>query len=521
MFTVRLARVVLLAIIVAPHCAKSQIKPGDWMISPWLQNLVVGETGRVQVLDDQWEEVAGVQWSVSDTKLAQILPDEVDKSIATIRPLAAGQVVVTATVNGLGHSMTVNLWNEHLPPDHHQQWGAIGFGKNINHVKARQLGSGEPALYLASLAGSITVIHALDEDGIQKWKWVVPESEGNAAKLRAGDDNGGALVSVQRAHDYILYSLSAAGELRWSYFGRDKLQSHALGFDNLYLIEAAAGHPQVRFVAVDVQHGKEQFRYPVPQSLVTRINIASETLSCLPNLHAQVPQAIMFSRLLVNTDGNVYFAFVQDRLILQARHCTSETAFLNGTTGLVHYDNSIFLWKVSPNGDLVSTLVQRDQGESAPSHGFTPLMLPTGDITPDGAGGVLISVRHLPGGTRSSPDFRRDYIYRITQAGNLAYKFALPPIAELRIDDGVALNDEDRAFTTVGGIVLCFDSLSGQEVWRYDTGTPKVAIIFAKQDGGVVVQDGNLHMLAVDKNGKKTADEDFNPAHQLQPPLPD
>jgi outer membrane protein assembly factor BamB len=285
-------------------------------------------------------------------------------------------------------------------------------------------------------------------------------------------------------------------------------------------VEAGPGRFQARFVAIDLSQANEQFRIPVPQSLVTRINVAGERSSCIPDFHSKVPQAFGFSRLLVNTDGNVYFAFTLDQLTLQAVDCTPETAF-HAVGVHAHYDESLFLWKLSPDGTLVSTLVARDTGESAPFNGPRPLILPTGDLIPDGAGRALIAVRQIPGGNHSSPDSRHDYIYRITQAGKLAYKLALPATASLRVDDGIALNDENRAFTTVGGVVLCFDSLSGQEQWRYDSGTERVAIIFAKEEGGVVVQDGNKHLLSLDKNGNKTADEDFDPAHEAPANLPD
>jgi len=85
----------------------------------------------------------------------------------------------------------------------------------------------------------------------------------------------------------------------------------------------------------------------------------------------------------------------------------------------------------------------------------------------------------------------------------------------------MALNDENRAFITVGSLVICFDSLSGSEVWRYDTQTPNVNIVFAADDGSVVVQDGNHHILALNKNGKKTAEEDFDMLHEATPRLPD
>jgi hypothetical protein len=66
----------------------------------------------------------------------------------------------------------------------------------------------------------------------------IPESDDNQAKLLCADDEGAIIVKLQRAH-YVLYHLSAAGELKCTTLGREKLQSYALGYDEtMYLAEA-------------------------------------------------------------------------------------------------------------------------------------------------------------------------------------------------------------------------------------------------------------------------------------------
>ena len=173
-----------------------------------------------------------------------------------------------------------------------------------------------------------------------------------------------------------------------------------------------------------------------------------------------------------------------------------------------------------PQGDLVTTLVQHDQGEIQPSLDLTPMVFPIGDLIPDNEGGVLLSVRQFPRGPVGAPLISHDYVYRITDEGKLAYKFALPPFHGLRIDEGMVLNEENRAFTTVGGLALCFDLIAGKEVWRYDTRTPKVSITFAAEGGSLVVEDSNHHLLVLDKDGTKTSEENID-ALQVNSRLPD
>lgn len=500
--------------------AYSQPEAGDWTIAPWVQNMLVEDTARLQILDSEWHELGGATWSVNNENLASIFPDERSKNIAVLQALAPGKVIVTAKLNGVTHSITINIWSEHYPPDHRGRWNSIAFGKRINELKAFRTDASQPSSYMAAQASRVAVVHAVDDDGLQLWRWIVPESDGNAAELLCGDNDGGVLVRLQRVHDYVIYHLSAKGELQWTYFGRDKLQSHAFGADDtLYLAEATPDRLQVRLVAVEGTRGKEKFSYSVPQSTFDRMNISIQKLSffCSPGLRARSPATVKFSRLLVNTDGRAYFAFVVLRGELEALNCSPET-MSQAAQVRRGYDSNLFLLQISSRGAVIATLVQHDQGEIALSNDWPPSLEPTGDLIPDGNGGVLLAVRQYLRTPFPSPPRPHDYIYRITSEGKLAYKVALP--GEIRMEDGMALNNENRAFITVGSLVICFDSLSGAEVWRYDAQTLNVNIVFAAEDGSVVVEDGNHHVLSLNKEGKKMAEEDLDPAHLANPPLP-
>jgi outer membrane protein assembly factor BamB len=514
-------RVLVLALAFCLHQpAYPQTPAGDWTIAPWVQNMLALESARLQILDSEWRELAGASWSVNDQTLASISVDERNKNVAVLQALAPGKVIVTANLNGVKHSITINIWSEHYPPDHRGRWNSIAFGRRINEVKARRTSDDQPSSYMAAQAGRVAVVHAVDDDGLQLWRWMVPESDGNAAELLCGDNDGGVLVRLQRAHDYVIYHLSAKGELQWTYFGRDKLQSHAFGGDNtLYLSEASPDRLQVRLVGVEGIQGKEKFNHPVPQSLVTLTSISFQRLSffCNPGLRMQSPAASTFSGLIINTDGHAYLAFTVSRGELEALNCSPETM---SQTAQVRrrYDHSLFLWQVSPLGAVTTTLVQRDQGEIVLSNDWPPSLQPTGDLIPDGNGGVLLAVRQFVRTPFNSPPHGYDYIYRITNEGKLAYKLALP--GAIRKEDGMALNDQNHAFITVENLVICFNSLSGAEVWRYDAQTQNVNIVFAAEDGSVVVQDSNHHVIALNQDGKKTAEEYLDPAHQSKPILP-
>jgi len=403
----------------------SQATAGDWTIAPWVQNMLASESARLQILDSEWRELSGASWSVSDENLANIAPDEQNKNTAVLQAMAPGQITVTASLNGVTHSITVNIWSEHFPPDHRVGWDYIAFGKRINEVTSFRTSEEQPRSYMATQAGRIAVVHAVDDSGLQLWRWIIPESDGNAAQLLCADNNGGVLVRLQRAQDYVIYHLSAKGELQWTYFGRDKLQSHAFaGDDTLYLVEATPDRLQVRLVAVEGTQGSEKFSHSVPQSVVDRMNISIQKLSffCSPGLRARSQATVKFSRLLVNTDGHAYFAFEVLRGELEALNCSPETMYQAAQVRR-RYDNSLFLWQISPRGAAIPTLVQHDQGEIALSNDWPPSLEPTGDLIPDNEGGVLLAVRqYLRTPFTTAPRFH-DYIYRITSEGKLAYRF--------------------------------------------------------------------------------------------------
>ncbi len=135
-----------------------------------------------------------------------------------------------------------------------------------------------------------------------------------------------------------------------------------------------------------------------------------------------------------------------------------------------------------------------------------PTPSPTGEIIPDGHGGALLSI-HLSYGQmfNNKPIKDEEFIYRVTDQGQLAYKFQLPAYKGSRHDEMV-LGEDDQGFATRGGTVISFSLTTGAELWRYDTEAPEIKIVMATDDGGIVLNTSKGQTLHVYKNAQKVED---------------
>jgi outer membrane protein assembly factor BamB len=129
-----------------------------------------------------------------------------------------------------------------------------------------------------------------------------------------------------------------------------------------------------------------------------------------------------------------------------------------------------------------------------------PVASPTGAIIPDGFGGVLLSVRWVHSEVLHNVPVRADqFVYRITQDGEIAFKFPLPKYAG-PLHDGMVLGEQDLGFATRGGLLIAFDVKDGSEAWRWDSGASEIEIFVATAGGGCAVRTPR-GVVQVEKDG--------------------
>ena len=120
-------------------------------------------------------------------------------------------------------------------------------------------------------------------------------------------------------------------------------------------------------------------------------------------------------------------------------------------------DDKLVVWRIQADGShreiLVDAARQQHLSLSAP----ITVSAPTGDIIPDGFGGVLFSIRSSAiYATQRSKVRPTEFVYRVTQEGELAYKFLLPKYSG-PLHDEMVLGEQDLGFATRGSILIAFN----------------------------------------------------------------
>ena len=207
------------------------------------------------------------------------------------------------------------------------------------------------------------------------------------------------------------------------------------------------------------------------------------------------------SGLFVNTDGDAYAAFTVKRRTLRAEKCTAESLVEPGKVH-VSREDQLVLWRVQDDGSYRDTVVETSKRSSVSVGVPAPDVSPTGDIIPDGFGGVLLSIRaSSKAATQKTSEAFDEFVYRVTEEGTLAYKFRLPRYAG-ELDDDMVLGEQDLGFASRGSTLVAFNVKDGTEVWRWNSGIPEVKIIMATAGGGCAV-DTPQGLVLVEEGIKK------------------
>jgi outer membrane protein assembly factor BamB len=377
------------------------------------------------------------------------------------------------------------------------------FGRGLGSHRAEQSDDEGPDLYVLNEVGSHRTIHALTKNGIHLWRWQPTKPASGTLNLICGNHVGGTIVKQQGTSGFELYDLDDHGTVRWTYAGNGEMDAYALG-EKLFLVQASPDHLQVAIVALNADTGSEDLRYQLPASQHTVRNAIDQAGvdTCMPGHHIETSIPILTSLLFINIDGDAYLAFTRRFRTLDAVDCSGGEPL-----GLKHLrlsrDDSLMLFRISPDGVSISTLVHEEREDAIPAeHASFSVTQPTHAIIPDGVGGTLVSVQVLRGGLFSKQaQNAEEFVYRVTDQGILAYKFRLPPYSGAR-HDSMVLGGDETAFVTRGSLVVCFDAITGAERWHYDTGVPEIQIVVALADGGVVV-GASGQAIIVHKNGAR------------------
>jgi hypothetical protein len=173
------------------------------------------------------------------------------------------------------------------------------------------------------------------------------------------------------------------------------------------------------------------------------------------------------SQLFVNIDGLAYVAFAHGDRSLSTGPC-APGAIVSPKDVALSGKQHLALWQIHPDGTRREIVIEGIESGA---------LEPTGELIPDGLGGVLLSVRRPP----------EDFLYRVDGDGKLLYKLPLPAY-DGPLKDSMVLGENNRGFTTRGSLLIAFDVAKGKELWRWDSGVRGIEVFAALADGGCLVQ---------------------------------
>jgi outer membrane protein assembly factor BamB len=294
--------------------------------------------------------------------------------------------------------------------------------------------------------------------------------------------------------------VNKAGKLSWQRKFDGVRKGYAYNASNLLqLINESVDGTSATLSALDGSTGVERFTLNVPKSYEQEVNIrrSGDRLLCVPGGNFSRPLHTVTSGLFVSTDGNAYASFVQKQWRVETKKCEAG-ATIRAETVSFSRDDQLVLWQIHPDGSLRKSIVEtsRQPRLSLTSHFRVPS--PTGSIIPDGFDGVLFSVRSSPtsaaGGSEGPSD---DSVYRVTEDGELAYKFPLPTYTGT-LHDEMVLGEQELGFATRGGMLIAFNVRDGKEVWRWDSGKAEIEVNMATAGGGCIVSTPDGLVLVED-----------------------
>jgi outer membrane protein assembly factor BamB len=468
-----------------------------WHISPVQINILTDEVRPLQLLDDSRHELKGATWVVDDPELATLVEEEGHE---VLHPKRAGTVRVTAVRDGESRTREITIWAGPKLPMGTIKWSLKPLGRSLDQIPASPVGGG-PDLFALSQDSSATYLQGLSGDGIQLSFWTLPEST-RRVEMICTDDLGGAIIAAQHQDSYTIYVVGKDGKLRWRHAFAGIRVGYALNYEGLlHLLNQSADHKSSTLTVWDEAAGTERFTLTPPESHENELNVQSVggRLRCVPGRSISNLLESKTSGLFVNTDGDAYLAFTLFSWTVAAGKCAAGSEVDPRNVSFSQSDKTV-LWRIHPDGSYKETIVEQMQRANLPQSTPMPVASPTGAIIPDGFGGVLLSMRWVHSEVMHNVPVRADqFVYRITQDGEIAYKFPLPQFAG-PLHDAMVLGELDTGFATRGGLLIAFDVKDGSEAWRWDSGASEIEVFAATAGGGCAVRTPR-GVVQVEKDG--------------------
>lgn len=451
--------------------------PPSLQVTPAVVNMLVGGTQQFTAIDNLGIPRFDATWTVSNPSFASVSPNPNGTAILT--GLAAGQVTITATAEGVSAQGQATILSETSFPSGATIWSAPPPAPGFSVIQLAQAvpSANGPDLYSISLSadGTQSIIQALMADGEQIGQIQVPPLLNNAVP----DGSGGLIITTcPSGAPLTVVDLGPAGQPLW--------QLQAEGVQGYGYICAA---PQiavrgdgVAFIAEPSNSGLPSLSEAYPNGSVESMEFQGSTLT---NNGSSITVQCCVGPPMVNTDGTLYVEYEVRNTNNNA--ITSDTLYLYGL-----------------NGNTASEVVLSSTTQNQ-------ALLP-GPIIPDGQGGVLATW------TVSSPVVQQ-YPYQAADVTNgvagTPYSLPFSPQSvTFQQSPTLVLGENGVAFasgqtTAADGVtqvsqIASFNLTSGSTNWTYQApAQTTLSIIQATAGGGVTINSSGSAGNAATKTSSR------------------
>jgi hypothetical protein len=517
-------------------------------ITPDEISLEAGGSGAFKIVDASGNPVLDATWTVDSATLATIAADDPTLPTATLQALAPGEITITAT-SSLGTAQAkATIFGAGLMPDGTASWGFYPETQDNFFdfkIRSRRNKESDPYLYLPEGTNDFTHLSAISEKGQLMWRITLnPVDPGNTFSFpvgAAGTNDGGVLVHSEEAGGFndpftALRRFGPDGTPLWTYRSTsDALTEPAIGPDGtIYVLDIPT------LIGINDTNGTEKFRFTPaggswsfssseqpgtinPDGTPVRSdNPWKPCADFFPPGHfnppSPTPGSSVSFNFVIGTDGSAYLMSTVALSSFNYDHCqivrvgtdpvTNDPLYvITSMSGQLQYTGSVQLVRVTSSGGSASTQIgsvsytgQATLGSGAWSfnNGASQLPLVFFDkVVPDADGGALMTWAQqssTPGALpqRSLTKVLNDApvaTHSITAVGDMATN-----------DQGTVFFYQKGNFSPLGDSVTALDIL-GVPKWTI-AGT----LLFATDDGGVLLQLANFSIVYADANGNLSPD---------------
>lgn len=463
--------------------------------------MYVGEDQPFQILDENAVEVKGAVWSIDSSEIAEL---QVDSPSPVLRANAPGTVHITAVLDGHMEQEEIHVWQPGSLAQGSTKWSIKPLGTSLKILPAVPIADSDTDIFSLEQDGRATYVRAFSAKGMQHFLWTVPEAT-QKVRIVCGDWLGGLILAASHNDSYVLYVVGFDGALKWTREFSGNLNAYAVGLDNvLFLLNQPANNLSANIFGLNESTGEEKFKLEVPQSRGEDFGlqgVAGGKITCGGDTIGPLP--IHASRMFINIDGDAYIAFTQLARLVTTTPCQLNST-VDPTKKAVSTGDQLVLWRIHSDGTYVSHVLERTRFGNVPYGAPFKEIQPTGEIIPDGLGGVLVSIWVGQAAAFQNKLLNaEEFIYRVNEEGEILYRLRLPAY-EGPLHDAMVLGEGNTGFVTRGDTLMKFDVLSGTMLCKRKLPGTELEVALAIAGGGVVVNTKGNPLVAESPSDKGT-----------------